>query len=212
MQAPTLYSFRRCPYAMRARVALAYAKVKVELREVLLSKKPEVLMQISPKATVPVLQVNETTLLDESLDIMLWALNKNDPNNWLKVDKAKAEELIQQNDTEFKTNLDLYKYADRFPEQSEQQYREQGEQFLKILETKLNRYSFLLSAKPSYVDIAIFPFVRQFAAVDKTWFENSPYIKTNKWLNYWLSSTYFKQAMEKHRPWKSSDKPIMLFT
>ena len=138
-QLPILYSFRRCPYAIRARLAIYVSNTKVELREVKLADKPKELISCSPKGTVPVLQLTDGTIIDESKDIMLWALNKNDPNNWLvsrKVEKQETNRLIDINDNEFKQYLDHYKYADRFPEQTIEYYRQQGEVFLQLLEKK----------------------------------------------------------------------------
>lgn len=124
---PILYSFRRCPYAMRARLAIAYAVVAVELREIELRNKPQAMLLISPKGTVPVLQLENGKVLDESLAIMLWALQQNDPEHWLKVScLANAKALIRRNDEQFKYYLDRYKYADRYPAYSELYYRQQG--------------------------------------------------------------------------------------
>ncbi len=195
---------------MRARMALVSALIKVALREVLLSKKPSALLQLSPKATVPVLQIDKHSLLDESLDIMFWALTINDPNHWLQINTDEGNALISQNDNEFKSHLDNYKYADRFTEFTEQQYRQRGEVFLKQLEQRLIKSDFLMGDNASYVDVAIFPFIRQFASVDKKWFETSPYIKTNKWLSYWLASDCFKAVMIKHTPWQEGDKQVVL--
>ena len=132
MMYPTLYSFRRCPYAMRARLALAASGIKTELREVVLKDKPEALIAISPKATVPVLQTETGRVIDESIDIVRWALDKRDPLNWYESLTARQQQetdaLINENDGAFKASLDRYKYADRYPEHSEQFYREQGEQ------------------------------------------------------------------------------------
>lgn len=212
MQFPILYSFRRCPYAMRARVAIAYSELQVELREVVLSNKPAKLLSISPKATVPVLLLNDGRVIDESMDIMTWALKQSDPENWLK-DKCinQAKKLIEINDGVFKENLDRYKYADRFPEYSESHYRQQGEVFLKLIEKQLKNQLFLISGTPSFVDVAIFPFIRQFAAVDFQWFENSEYQLTNKWLNYWLQSKRFTQIMTKHKPWEENALTELVF-
>ena len=173
---PILYSFRRCPYAMRARLAIAYANVAVELREVELRNKPQAMLLVSPKATVPVLQLKNGRVLDESLDIMLWALQQNDPEHWLKVaglDHAKA--LIRGNDELFKYYLDRYKYADRYPAYSELYYRQQGELFLADLESLLTQRTYLSGDQFSLADAAILPFIRQFCAVEPAWFKDSPY-------------------------------------
>ena len=201
-----LYSFRRCPYAMRARLAIAISEVQVELREVVLSNKPIELLECSAKATVPVLQLTDNTVIDESFDIMLWALDQNDPHNWLSTNtymKKEITDLIEVNDNEFKTYLDKYKYSSRFPEQDMQAYRQQGEVFLKKLESKLNKTKYLLSDSISLADMAIFPFIRQFAYVDIDWFKGSEYNKLKIWLDEFLNSQLFQKVMEKHPQWES---------
>ena len=204
-QLPVLYSFRRCPYAIRARLAINVSNTKVELREVKLADKPKELIACSPKGTVPVLQLTNGTIIDESKDIMLWALNENDPNNWLlsgTVEKQETNRLIDINDNEFKQYLDHYKYADRFPEQTMEYYRQQGEVFLQLLEKKLNETKYLISDTISLADMAIFPFIRQFAYVDKDWFDQTDYKKLQAWLNYFLNTSIFKKTMEKQPVWE----------
>jgi glutathione S-transferase len=197
MALPILYSYRRCPYAMRARMALWAAQVQVELREVSLREKPQHLLQISPKATVPVLQLPDGTVLEQSLDIMHWALQQNDAPGWLNVDIAQADALISTNDGEFKKALDRYKYPDRYPERSPLFYREQGEQFLQRLETALADHRYLLGDAASIGDVAIFPFIRQFAAVDSEWFAQSAYGNLRVWLAGWVESALFDEVMQK---------------
>jgi glutathione S-transferase len=197
MALPILYSYRRCPYAMRARMALWAAQVQVELREVSLREKPQHLLQISPKATVPVLQLPDGTVLEQSLDIMHWALQQNDAQGWLSVDIAQADALISTTDGEFKKALDRYKYPDRYPEQSPLFYREQGEQFLQRLETALAGHRYLLGDAASIADVAIFPFIRQFAAVDSEWFAQSAYGNLRVWLARWVESALFDEVMQK---------------
>ncbi len=202
---PILYSFRRCPYAMRARLAIAYAGVAVELREVELRNKPQAMLLVSPKATVPVLQLKNGRVLDESLDIMLWALQQNDPEHWLKaagLDHAKA--LIRGNDEPFKYYLDRYKYADRYPAYSELYYRQQGELFLADLESLLTQRTYLSGDQFSLADAAILPFIRQFCAVEPAWFKDSPYPALRQWLNDFLASSLFKQVMTKYPYWQAS--------
>jgi len=204
-QLPVLYSFRRCPYAIRARLAINVSNTKVELREVKLADKPKELIACSPKGTVPVLQLTNGTIIDESKDIMLWALKVNDPNNWLlsgTVEKQETNRLIDINDNEFKQYLDHYKYADRFPEQTMEYYRQQGEVFLQSLEKKLNETKYLISDTISLADMAIFPFIRQFAYVDKDWFDQTDYKKLQAWLNYFLNTSIFKKTMEKQPVWE----------
>ena len=209
----TLYSFRRCPYAMRARLActVCLPKLSLELREVVLKNKPPELLAISPKATVPVLllsgeQRTNNPVIDESRDIMLWALQHTSDNfqsQYLPIHlQLDIDALIDENDGSFKWALDRYKYADRY-EESEQHYREKGEIFLAKLEKLLEENKYLFTVEPSLADIAIFPFVRQFAHVDKQWFEQSPYPKLIEWLNEWLESELFLSIMDKNKPWQA---------
>jgi len=200
---PILYSFRRCPYAMRARLAIAYAGVAVEVREVELRNKPQAMLLISPKATVPVLQLENGKVLDESLDIMFWALQQNDPEHWLNaagLDHATA--LIRRNDEPFKYFLDRYKYADRYPAYSELYYRQQGELFLADIERLLTQSAYLCGEQFSLADAAILPFIRQFCAVDPAWFKASPYPALRRWLNHFLASSLFEQVMTKYPCWQ----------
>jgi glutathione S-transferase len=197
MSLPILYSYRRCPYAMRARMALWAAQIQVELREVSLREKPQHLLQISPKATVPVLQSTDGIVLEQSLDIMRWALQQNDTHGWLKGDMAMADALISVNDGEFKKALDRYKYPERYPEQLPLFYRQQGEQFLQRLEALLTEQRFLLDDSASIADVAIFPFIRQFAAVDAEWFAHSSYSRLREWLAEWMEGELFAEVMQK---------------
>jgi glutathione S-transferase len=194
---PILYSYRRCPYAMRARMAIWAANIQVEVREISLREKPAHLLQISPKGTVPVLQLPDGIVLEQSLDIMQWALAQNDPQGWLNAGHEAVNALINNNDGDFKKALDRYKYPDRYPEHTQAFYRGQGEQFLQRLETALARHDYLLWDKPSMADVAIFPFIRQFAAVDAEWFASSPYPKLRVWLEHWLKSALFAEVMQK---------------
>lgn len=209
---PILYSFRRCPYAMRARMALYTSNIAVELREVNLANKPVEMLAASSKGTVPVL-VTTNEVIDESIDIIRWALSINDPQGWLSAYSAETisdmDLLIVENDTNFKQHLDHYKYADRFPEFSEQHYREQGEIFLDLLEQRLKSSSYLFSEQISFADIAIFPFVRQFASVDKVWFEESPYTRLQRWLQSLIASNNFISVMAKFPNWESASSPII---
>ena len=202
---PILYSFRRCPYAMRARLAIAYSNIDVELREVDLGNKPQTMLLISAKATVPVLQLENGRMLDESLDIMLWAIQQNDAEHWLKAASlANAKALIRVNDERFKYYLDRYKYADRYPAYSELYYRQQGELFLADIEGLLTQSAYLCGEHFSLTDAAILPFIRQFCAVDPAWFEDSPYPALRQWLNHFLASSLFEQVMTKYPCWQAS--------
>ena len=213
MMYPVLYSFRRCPYAIRARLALRVSGIQVILREVVLANKPSALLACSPKATVPVLVLTNKQVIDESLDIMMWALHQNDPHNWLVEGAGLITETLQlilSNDNDFKPDLDRYKYADRFPEKPMETYRAQGERFLKVLETRLATSPFLLGERPTLADMAILPFVRQFAHVDIHWFELSPYVYLRTWLSSLLDQALFNSVMQKYSPWREGD-PVQVF-
>ncbi len=208
---PILYSFRRCPYAMRVRMALVYCNIQVELREVDLKNKPQDLVLLSPKATVPVLLKSDKSLLDESMDIIFWAMSVHDNDDWSKFTTKQqkiAKLLIIENDTDFKKYLDKYKYSQRFPEHSEHYYRQQGEQFLNKLNDRLLVSEFLIKDSLSYVDIAIAPFIRQFANVDFEWFKQNQYQPLVKWLSRILNSRIFIVAMQKYPVWQSEKKII----
>ncbi|SMQ24272.1 Glutathione S-transferase [Pseudomonas helmanticensis] len=191
-----LYSFRRCPYAMRARMALRYSGVPVEMVEVSLKAKPPEMLAISPKGTVPVLDAGGR-VIDESLEIMHWALAQNDPQGWLLEGDARIAELIEANDQGFKVHLNRYKYAERYPEQPMEVYRAEGAVFLQRLEALLKDRDYLLTDHPSLADIALLPFVRQFAHVDREWFAQTPYVRLQVWLQRFLESELFTSIMKK---------------
>lgn len=192
----TLYSFRRCPYAMRARMALRYSGVPVEIVEVSLKAKPAQMLAISPKGTVPVLDAGGQ-VIDESLEIMRWALAQNDPDDWLLGGDSRIAELIEANDQVFKVHLNRYKYAERYPEQPMEVYRAEGALFLQQLDELLEGRDFLLAGHPSLADIALLPFVRQFAHVDRDWFAQTPYVRLQAWLQRFLESELFTGIMKK---------------
>lgn len=205
---PVLYSFRRCPYAMRARLAIYQSGVVVELREVLLRDMPASLLSVSPKGTVPVLVLPDGNVIDESWHIVQWALKQNDPENWLGQHECylnRTSELLEINDGAFKSALDRYKYASRYPEQPAEFYRRQGETFLALLEQRLVTTRYLLSNEATVADIGIFPFIRQFAAVDADWFKAAPYRKLAAWLDNWVTSDLFAGVMKKYRLWQPDD-------
>ncbi|WP_264756365.1 glutathione S-transferase [Marinobacter litoralis] len=209
-----MYSFRRCPYAMRARLGVVFAGLQVELREIVLKNKPAQMLAISPKGTVPVLELVEENgsqrrVIEESRDILEWALQQSDPHGLLNTDLASANALIERNDNEFKHWLDRYKYADRHPERSQLEYRQQGEVFLQALEALLGQNTFLLGERISLADIAVMPFVRQFAHVDREVFYSLPYPKLQKWLRDWLDHPVFKQVMVKYQPWQEGDDVVI---
>lgn len=205
MTLPVLYSFRRCPYAIRARLALRQAGIAVELREVALRQKPAEMLEISPKGTVPVMQVPDGRVIDESIDIMHWALGQNDPDAWLAQGDAEEQAaLIALNDTEFKPLLDRYKYSERFPEKSAAEWRAAAADCLAALESLLAHHDYLFSNTPSLADAAIFPFVRQFAGVDAEAFGRLPLPRLRDWLDAWLVSPLFDAVMIKHAPWRAA--------
>ena len=196
----TLYSFRRCPYAMRARMALRYSGVAVNIVEVSLKAKPAEMLALSSKGTVPVLNV-DGQVIDESLAIMHWALAQNDPQDWLLKDAPAGQQLIagliEENDQVFKVHLNRYKYAERYPEQPMTVYRAEGEVFLRRLDELLEGRDFLLAEHPSLADVALMPFVRQFAHVDREWFGQTPYRRLQAWLQRFLESELFIGVMAK---------------
>lgn len=180
-------------------MAITYSQVPVQVHEVSLKNKPETMLALSPKGTVPVLHCSNGRVIEQSLDIMVWALEQNDPAQWLsEVDSDLSKELIAANDGAFKHWLDRYKYFERYPDQSQIQYREQAEQALIArLESALSKNQFLCGDLPKMTDVAIFPFIRQFAAVDTNWFESSRWLKTIDWLKYWTQSELFAKVMSK---------------
>ncbi|MNV29477.1 Glutathione S-transferase GstB [compost metagenome] len=196
----TLYSFRRCPYAMRARMALRYAEVAVDIIEVSLKAKPAEMLALSSKGTVPVLNTGDQ-VIDESLEIMRWAVAQNDPQDWLLKDdpqgQAQITALIEENDQAFKVHLNRYKYAERYPEQPMEAYRAEGEVFLRKLDELLQRHDYLLADHPSLADVALMPFIRQFAHVDREWFAQTPHRRLQEWLQQFLDSELFTAIMKK---------------
>ena len=196
----TLYSFRRCPYAMRARLALRYAGVPMRIVEVSLKAKPAEMLALSAKGTVPVLAL-EDRVIDESLEIMHWARAQHDPEDWrLTADptaQAQMAALIAENDQVFKVHLNRYKYAERYPEAPMEHYRAQGEAFLARLDSLLQQRRYLLAEHPSLADMALLPFVRQFAHVDREWFAQTPYRSLQEWLQERLASELFLAVMAK---------------
>jgi len=199
-KSPTLYTFRRCPYAIRARLAIKVSGISVDEVEVKLSDKPAALIAISPKATVPVLHLADGTVIDESQEIMRWALALHDPDGWLvggEKDDDDINTLIYTNDTSFKQALDCYKYPDRFPEHTQAHYRDvDAAVFLSALETRLSETRFLCGNNITLADAAIFPFVRQFAAVDIDWFNASPFAALRNWHGAWQASALFQSIMK----------------
>ena len=208
---PILYSFRRCPYAMRARLAICYAAQAVELREIVLRAKPAEMLLISPKATVPVLQLPDGTVIEQSIEVMQWALAQQDLAQWWPLNQVQQQQimaLIAENDSAFKAALDRYKYPNRYPEPNPIFYRNQGEQFLRQLDSVLQQQRYLVSDQISVADVAIFPFVRQFAQVDRLWFDQADYPYLQAWLAEWLNSRLFAQVMPKFPVWQSGARGV----
>jgi glutathione S-transferase len=206
---PVLYSFRRCPYAIRARMALAYAGITVEHREVVLRNKPEAMLAISPKGSVPVLQLPDGHVIDESVDIIHWALDQHDPENWRSQPvSGSLDEWVGINDGPFKAQLDRYKYADRYPERTAADYREAACDHLKAIDNALSDDFWLHGQHAGVTDIALFPFIRQFAMVDYDWFETAPFPNLRRWLEKWLEDPRFLRVMKKHAAWAPGQPPI----
>ncbi len=213
LELPLLYSFRRCPYAMRARLALASAQISHYLREIVLRDKPAEMLQASPKGTVPVLILTNDKVIDESLDIMLWALGKSDPNGILpeqEEEKAQMLELISQNDGEFKFNLDRYKYPNRYDLESGEENRNAACEWLYSLNYRLEKNRFLFGNSESIADLAIAPFVRQFAHVDRDWFYGQSWEALANWLTSFLSSDIFQQIMPKYKVWEPGSESYLI--
>ena len=209
---PILYSFRRCPYAMRARSAIVASGLVCELREVVLRDKPAALLDASPKATVPVLVEPDGTVIEQSLDIMLWALQQNDPDTWLpsSVDEVSAmNRLITDCDESFKFHLDRYKYPQRYGNVDRQVQRGHAALWLHELDAVLTRRPFLCGEKFTMADAAIAPFVRQFAHTDLDWFDIQRWLALRTWLLRWTQSTLFDGIMKKYPPWVEGQTPVL---
>ena len=210
---PVLYSFRRCPYAMRARLALAVSGQRYKLREVALRDKPPDMLAVSPKATVPVLVVASGEVIDESLDIMLWALRRSDPDHWRSPRQgsmADMQTLIAANDGAFKQQLDRYKYPNRYPQESAgdtprfaHAHRASGAVWLWELEPMLDE-GWLFGPTASLADMAILPFVRQFSHTDASWFAAQPWPRLRGWLARFEASALYQGVMDKHPSWRAA--------
>jgi len=197
---PTFYSFRRCPYAMRARLALDVSGVRTELREIVLRDKPPAFLAASPSATVPCL-VTPSQTIGESLDVMIWALEQNDPEGWLDMPQARWE-WITRCDGPFKSALDRTKYATRYPDEDPARHRDIASAFLADLDAQIAPW---IGARASLADFAILPFVRQFAFIDKAWFDAQDWPQLQGWLEAFLSSDRFARIMQKYPKWQAGD-------
>ena len=209
MEYPILYSFRRCPYAIRARIALRYSKISYIHREIKLSNRPKELYDISSKGTVPVLLNIDGNVIDESMDIMYFALNYKDPNNWFKTNINKQNKLIKRNDSQFKKSLDKYKYHVRFKQNTYEFYQDSMAKFLREYDFILKNQKYLINEKISLADIALFPFIRQCAHVDLNWFQNN-FKNLSAWLEDFKTSDLFLSIMIKYETWSSGDKNIII--
>ena len=207
---PILYSFRRCPYAMRARMAIHISGQRCELREVLLRDKPPSMLEYSAKGTVPVLILQDGKVIDESLDVIDWALNINDPDDWQRSkDKEKTKELIKINDGEFKYHLDRYKYSKRYDNEDPEFHRKKCLKFIESINNELNNSEYIFDDNISYADIMLLPFIRQFRIADIEWFDSLPYDNLKKWLSSFLNSSLLNSIMKKYDLWKEGDKAIV---
>jgi glutathione S-transferase len=200
---PILYSFRRCPYAMRGRMALKMAGIALEHREILLRDKPQSMLMASPKGTVPVVVLPDGGVIEESLDVMRWALSQSDPHGWLAPGDVMFD-LIAENDGPFKHHLDRYKYPNRYDDADAAAHRTAGRVFLEKLDTRLSGQAQLFGEEISLADIAIFPFIRQFANHDRDWFEAQDLSDLQNWLAGHLGSALFADIMVKHDLWVDS--------
>ena len=208
---PILYTFRRCPYAMRARLAIKASRLIVEIREVKLKNKPEELLNISPKATVPVLYISSKKIIEESLDIMKWALEINDPLKLLeqeKLNRIEVHNTLNKLENDFKQNLDRYKYSSRFDQPNPELYRDKNLKILNEFNNLLQHNKGIYSSHLSLLDYAIFPFVRQFRNVNSVWFDSLELKFLKSWLYELIDSDEFLSIMKKYEIWKPNQKPI----
>ncbi|MEX0341283.1 MAG: glutathione S-transferase [Erythrobacter sp.] len=201
MAEPILYSFRRCPYAMRARMALSVSGAQYEHREVVLRDKPPQMLEASPKGTVPVLVTEDGEVLEESLDLMRWALARNDPEGWLERDDPA---LVEANDGLFKHHLDRYKYATRYEDVDPEEHRSAAMEILRGLESRLAASAYLCGDERGFADIAIFPFIRQFANADRAWFDAQDLPSLQAWLKRLIKSELFTGVMQKYPQWQAA--------
>ena len=201
MAEPVLYSFRRCPYAMRARMALSMSGTGYEHREVVLRDKPPQMLKVSPKGTVPVLVTEDDLVIEESLDIMRWALEQSDPEGWLGRNDAA---LVETNDGPFKHHLDRYKYATRYEDAQPDEHRAAALEILEQLERRLEERAYLCGDTRGFADIAIFPFIRQFANTDKAWFAAQDLPRLQAWLDGLVNCDLFAAIMTKHPQWQAA--------
>lgn len=213
MPYPILYSLHRCPYAMRARMAILLAQQMVLLRDILMTNKPVEMLTASAKGTVPVLVFDDQSVIDQSLDIMIWALGKNDPDNLLYSGQSEAlaemKNLISRNDNEFVSNLGKYKAAARYHDIDERFYRQKCELFIAELEQRLAEHAYIMGDKPSLADFAILPFIRQFSRTNRRWYLQAPYPNLQRWLSTHIQSPLFSKVMTKYPQWLERREEIL---
>ncbi|MBL6596225.1 MAG: glutathione S-transferase [Candidatus Puniceispirillum sp.] len=212
---PTFWSFRRCPYAMRARLAIAASGEVVRLREILLRNKPEAFLSASPKGTVPVLVLADGTVIDESRDVMFWVLGRNDPDGWLTIwrqDPQRVTAFLDRLDGPFKDDLDRYKYASRYAGADAKAHQASGAGFLHELDKALEQTGALSGTNLGILDFASLPFVRQFRIANPDWFDAQPWPHLSVWLQAFLDSARFQQIMEKYPQWNEGASPIIFPT
>jgi len=210
-----LYSFKRCPYAMRARMALYLTNIQCELREVSLKNKPSTMLDISPKGTVPILLLDNGNVIDESLDVINWALKQHNvfAANLLDHQEIFTDKTIELFDGDFKFNLDRYKYSTRYHDVNEQIHRESCLKILKELDKFFIGSAWFFGDDINKLDISILPFIRQFRLANSEWFDAQADIKNIKyWLNTFLESDLFKKIMTSYEPWKEPDDPLYFLT
>ncbi|MEM5527480.1 glutathione S-transferase [Gammaproteobacteria bacterium AS21] len=210
---PVLYSLQNCPYAMRARLALLLSEQVVIIRAITLKNKPQHMLEVSPKGTVPVLILADGSVLQESIDIMLWALKQQDPHQLLLQDEEQYQqiiELIERGDNEFKHPLEQYRAAKRYHKDTEQYWRQQCEVFIAELEQRLEETGHFVGQQLSLADYAFIPFMRQFGRVDRKWFAQAPYPKVKAWLTTQLQSRLYAKMMTKHELWQHHAQNIFL--
>tara|TARA_B100000941_G_scaffold157094_1_gene111456 strand:+ start:238 stop:828 length:591 start_codon:yes stop_codon:yes gene_type:complete len=195
---------------MRARMAIHISGQKCEIREVLLRNKPPSMLEYSPKGTVPVLVLQDGNVIDESLDVIDWALNLNDPDDWQRSKNTeKTKELIKINDGEFKYHLDRYKYSKRYNNENPELHKKKCLKFLESINNELNNSKYIFDDNISYADIVVLPFIRQFRIADMEWFDSLPYDNLKNWLSNFLDSSLLNSSMKKYDLWKEGDKSIV---
>lgn len=208
MTRPILYTLRQCPYAIRARLGLRLAEQEIEIRDISLKNKPAEMLAVTPKGTVPLLVLDDGDYIDESLTIMIWALNQHDPQNLLLADSrhlfTDMLNLIARNDCKYIAALEHYKADIRYHNPNVATYRNLCRSFLDDLENRLSKHRFFMGDNPSLADYAILPFIRQFSQVERQWFRHAPYPHLQAWLEQHYQDPIFSKVMEKKPLWQPS--------